>query len=106
MSRAHRQRRRHRRADAGPAEHVELGAGFAERLVDGEMRRAERSAAAGDEPDCAAGEKTRQPLDVGVVFERDMVVHENVALREPRGGSRSVHRPLSWSMTSRRVALG
>ena len=66
----------HGGADAGADEDVEHHAAFAERLVDADMRRAETAAAGGDEAERPATEKADQAVDIDLVLQRDVVMHE------------------------------
>ena len=78
---------RHGRADAGADKDVEGHAAFAERLVDAGMGGAEAAAAGGDESDRATGQETDQAVDIDLILERDMVMHEAGQAREPCRGA-------------------
>src|SRR5204862_8037339 len=79
--------RRHRAADAGADKDIEPHSALAKRLVDADMRRAKTAAAGGDESDRAAGEKADQAVDIELILERDVVVHEGRQPLEPRRGA-------------------
>ena len=79
--------RRHRRADAGADEDIEHDAALAERLVDADMRRPKAAAAGGDESERAAGHEPDQAVDIGLILQRDMVMHEARQAGEPGRGA-------------------
>ena len=78
---------RHRGTDAGADKDIEHRAALAKRLVDPDMRRAKAAAAGGDEPDGPAGQKPDQALDIDLIFERHMVMHEGRQPGEPGRGT-------------------
>src|SRR6266849_4661285 len=77
----------HRRADAGADKDVEHHAAFAKRLVDTDMRRSEAAATGGDETNRATGQKADQAVDIDLIFERDVMMHEGRQANEPGRGA-------------------
>ena len=80
----------HGGADAGADKDIEHHAAFAEGLVDPDMRGSKTAAAGGDEADRPAAQKADQAVDIDLVFERDMVMHEG---RQPGQPGRGAARP-------------
>ena len=76
----------HGGADAGADEDIEHHAAFAKGLVDSDMRGAKTAAAGGDEADRPAAQETDQAVDIDLIFERDVVMHER---RQPGQPGRS-----------------
>src|SRR6267154_6875915 len=79
--------RGHRRADAGPDKDIERYTAFAKRLGDAGMRGPETAAAGRHESDRSPRQKTDQAVDVDLVLERYMVMHEAGQARKPRRGA-------------------
>ena len=67
---------RHGRSHTGPDKDIERHAALAESLVDSDMRGSEAAAAGGDKSNRPAGQKANQTVDVEIVLQRDLVVHE------------------------------
>ena len=78
---------RHRRADAGADKDVEGHAAFAKCLVDAGMGGAETAAAGRDEADRSPREETNQAVDIDLVLQRHMVMHEAGQARKPCRGA-------------------
>ena len=70
------------------------------------MGAAERAAAAGDEADGPARQKTEQPPHIRRVLQRDVMVHEDVALLEPGLVPDAMSVRASCRITSRRAECG
>src|SRR4029078_2464758 len=79
--------RRHRRADAGADKDVERYAALAKRLVGAGRGGPETAAAGGHEPDRTARQKPDQAVDIDLILERDMVMHEAGQALAPRRGA-------------------
>src|SRR5258707_12525870 len=77
----------HRRADTGADKDVEHHAALAKGLVDTDMRRSEAAAASGDESNRATGQKADQAVDIDLIFESDMVMHEGGQPSKPGRGA-------------------
>src|SRR6266404_6350011 len=77
----------HRRADAGADKDVEHYAALTKRLVDTDMRRSEAAATRGDESNRATGQKADHAVDIDLIFERDMMMHEGRQANEPGRGA-------------------
>src|SRR5512132_1912363 len=77
----------HRRADAGADKNVEHHAALTKRLVDTDMGRSEAAAAGGDEADRAAGQKADQAVDIDLILERHVMMHEARQANEPGRGA-------------------
>ena len=81
--RAHGEGRRHGAAAGGAAHDVEGEARLQHRLVEADVGRTVGAAAAGDEAERRAADEAVEPLDVAHIVERDVVVHGDVAGRQP-----------------------
>ena len=77
----------HGRADAGADKDIEHHAALAKGLVDTDMRRSEAAAAGGDESDRATGQEPDQAVDIDLILERDMVMHEAGQPSKPGRGA-------------------
>ena len=77
----------HGGADAGADKDIEHHAAFAKRLVDSDMRGSKTAAAGGDEADRPAAQETDQAVDIDLVFEGDMVMHEGRQPGQPGRGA-------------------
>src|SRR5262249_18020057 len=56
-------------------------------LEDAGWRRPDPAAAAGHEPHRAAGDKAIKPLEIPVIFQRNVMMHCDVAFTQPFGGA-------------------
>src|SRR5262249_44046189 len=74
--------------DTRPAENIRLNTGFQKGLVDAEVCATKRSAPAGDETYRLTREKAQQPRAVFAIRQRDVMVHEDVAARQPGASAR------------------
>ena len=80
----------HGGADAGADKDIEHHAAFAKRLVDSDMRGPKTAAAGGDEADRPAAQKADKAVDIDLVFEGDMVMHEGRQPGQPGRGARDL----------------
>ena len=78
----------HGSPDARAAENVGLNTGLLKGLVNAEVSAAKRSAPASDETYRLTRQEAQQPRAVFGILQRDVMVHEDVAARQPGAGAR------------------
>src|ERR1700682_1884625 len=97
----------HCRADTGAGKDVEHHAALTKGLVDTDMGRSEAAATGGDESNRATGQKADQTIDIDLIFESDMVMHEGRQTSEPGRGAADFTAPpvMNANQASRRRGM-